>query len=97
MRCLATLLLLAVPALCWATDTDETDEDQASRRGACVQACPADAAPAQDAPQARRATPAVGGGAPKPTRGGGGGDVESTVVPRGRSPHWHSFLPGMFR
>lgn len=94
MRCLAMLLLLAAPSLCWAADTGE---DPAPRRGACVYLRPAVATPAQDAPQVRAPTPAVGRGAAAAATRGGGGDVESTVAPRGRSPHWHRFLPGMFR
>lgn len=91
---LAPLLLLAAPALCWAADTDD---DPAPKRGACVYVRPAAAdVTGHDAPQARPAASAVTRGAPKAARGNGG-DAESTLTPRARAPHWHSFLPGMFR
>ncbi|WP_374012216.1 hypothetical protein [Pseudoxanthomonas koreensis] len=93
MRRLVPLLLLAAPALCWAADTDDSP---APKRGACVYVRPANAAPGHEAPQALPAIPAVSRGAPKAARGNGG-DAETTPAPRARTPHWHSFLPGMFR
>ncbi|MFA0924358.1 hypothetical protein [Xanthomonas fragariae] len=34
---------------------------------------------------------------PAPSAGGGGSDSESSFPRMRMMPHWHSFLPGMFR
>lgn len=94
MRRLSLLLLLAVPAACWASTSEP---GSAPKNGACVYARPAAAVTVADgdAPQARPATPAAAKSTPRPA-GNGGGDADSTV-PRVRGTRWHSFLPGMFR
>ena len=99
MRRLAPLLLIAVPALCWAAPSDSEAEP---KNGACVYARPATGSTAMaDADSVQQARPPMARAArstPKaaPTVGGGGGDGD-TVVPRNRGNRWHSFLPGMFR
>lgn len=99
-RLLPLLLLLAVPAMCWATTSES---EPAQKNGACVYARPAStvAVAEGDAPQARPATPPAAKSTPRPAAasgggGGGGGDGDS-AVPRVRGNRWHSFLPGMFR
>jgi hypothetical protein len=96
MRRLLPLLLLALPALCWAA---VAESDMAPKNGACVYARPAATATVADAeaPQARPATPPAARSTPRPaTTTGGGGDADA-VPGRTRGPRWHSFLPGMFR
>ncbi|GAB3509355.1 hypothetical protein MNQ95_09300 [Pseudoxanthomonas daejeonensis] len=97
MRRLLPLLLLAVPALCWAAASSESET--APKNGACVYARPAVTATVAeaDAPQARPAIPPAARSTPKPAATGGGGGDGDAVVPRGRGNRWHSFLPGMFR
>ena len=65
MRRLLPLLLLVIPALCWAT---AAESDQAPKNGACVYARPAATATVAEAeaPQARPATPAAARSTPKP-------------------------------
>ncbi|WP_372016262.1 hypothetical protein [Pseudoxanthomonas sp. 10H] len=94
-RLLTLLLLLAVPALCWAT---ASESGTAPKNGACVYARPAPAVAVAeaDAPQARPATPPAARSTPRPAATGGGGSDEATA-PRVRGNRWHSFLPGMFR
>ena len=96
MRRLVPLLLLAIPALCWASGPAA----DASKKGACMYARPAATASAgeNDAPQARPAPPsAARPSAPKPVATSGGGGEADAVMPRARGNRWHSFLPGMFR
>ncbi|HET6396899.1 MAG TPA: hypothetical protein VFF91_08685 [Pseudoxanthomonas sp.] len=91
MRRLSPLLLLALPALCWAAPPSE--QDTGRKQGACVYARPATAG--EDAPQARPAVPPAARSTGRAPAGNGGGD--SDTVPRARANKWHSFLPGMFR
>lgn len=95
MRRLLPLLLLVLPALCWAADPEA---DASPKKGACVYARPATTATVADAdvPQARPATPAAARSTPRPAASGGGGGDSDTSAPRTRG-RWHSFLPGMFR
>lgn len=96
MRRLLPLLLLAVPALCWAA---ASDDEMAPKNGACVYtraSAPASAAEA-DSAQARTPVPPVARSVPRTTASGGGGNDGDAVMQRTRSPRWHSFLPGMFR
>ncbi|AKC88350.1 hypothetical protein [Pseudoxanthomonas suwonensis] len=94
-RLLPFLLLLAAPAMCWAT---ASESDPAPKRGACVYARPAPALVADgDAPQARPATPPAARSTPRTSATGGGGSDGDAVAPRTRGNRWHSFLPGMFR
>ena len=98
MRRLLPLLLLAVPALCWATASET--ESAPKKNGACVYARPAAAVTVAegDAPQARPATPPAARSTPRPVvSGGGGGGEGDGAAPRIRGNRWHSFLPGMFR
>lgn len=96
MRRLLPLLLLALPALCWAA---VSESGTTPKSGACVYARPAATATVADAdaPQARPATPPAARSTPKPAATGGGGSDGDAVVPRARGNRWHSFLPGMFR
>lgn len=83
--CLTLLLPLAA--------AHASDALVAKERGACVYADSAEA----DGSTPRPATPRAPASKPAPAPSGGGGGGDSDLMPRLRTPKWHSFLPGMFR
>ena len=106
-RLLPLLLLLTVPALCWAGPADLDAGKDAPKQGGCVYARPlttaAIATTADTSSQPARAiAPSAARSAPKPVEstvmgGDDGGNDSEMVAPRARNMRWHSFLPGMFR